>query len=445
MSCLILLAWVGIAEAENAVSSNAPPSKMPGYTLWQTLNLALKQNSDVLIAKKKLEEAAGAIVEARAGFLPSVSTYDNYQRFQSEYATLNGVMTNNRPFLWNVSVRVTETAFAGGAVINRMRIAKLNKQSRMLDYQATVNRVIMDVRIAFYDILRSQSDINVHQRAVDFLQRQAEYEQQRLQVGTGQKLNAMRANVELSLEQAALIEAQNAFRNASLHLGELLNIPSGQAGMPFTVQGQLEILPSAFSEEQCVVNAMEHRPELQVSENEIEVQKKQYIIDRSAILPHVNLFAGYDWISEPDRALPQSYYDGYTMGVGVSWNIFDGFAAKGRMRETHARMEEAEIAESALKNGIRAEVARAFHDLQRALDTVQSQRENMDLAAQSLSLAQANFEQGLITQLDLLQSRLDLTRAQSVELNARFDYNSAMARLERAMGAEFEVTNKEAK
>ncbi|MDB6022086.1 MAG: hypothetical protein JWQ04_1943, partial [Pedosphaera sp.] len=75
-----------------------------------------------------------------------------------------------------------------------------------------------------------------------------------------------------------------------------------------------------------------------------------------------------------------------------------------------------------------------------------SQRENMELAAQSLSLATANFQEGLITQLDLLQSRLDLTRAETVELNARFDYNAALARLQRAMGAEFDLsTGKETK
>jgi outer membrane protein len=444
LSCLILLGCAGLAGAQTAGSSNAPPPTTPGYTLWQTLNLALKQNSDVLIAKKKLEEAAGAMVEARAGFLPNLTTSDNYQRFESDYATLNGVMTNNRPFLWNISVRVTETAFAGGAVVNRMGIARLNKQSRLLDYQAAVNKVLMDVRIAFYDVLKSRADMSVHQEAVNFLQKQLQYEHQRLEIGTGQKLNSLRAEVELSLEQSALIEAQNLSRNASLHLEELLAIPS-VPGTPFTIEGQLETPPMVLDEDQCLVNALEHRPELKTGENDIEVQKKQYVVDRSAILPHVSLFAGYDVVSEPDRSLPQAYYNGYTLGVGVSWNIFDGFAAKGRMRETRARMEQAEIAESALRTSVRAEVARAFHDLQRAKETVESQRENMELAAQSLSLAQANFEQGLITQLDLLQSRLDLTRAQSVELNARFDYNSAVAQLERAMGAEFDVTTKETK
>ena len=69
-----------------------------------------------------------------------------------------------------------------------------------------------------------------------------------------------------------------------------------------------------------------------------------------------------------------------------------------------------------------------------------SQRENVELAGQSQSLAEANFQQGLIAQLDLLQSRLDYTRAQTVELNARFDYNTALAQLQRAMGSQFNLS-----
>jgi outer membrane protein TolC len=39
----------------------------------------------------------------------------------------------------------------------------------------------------------------------------------------------------------------------------------------------------------------------------------------------------------------------------------------------------------------------------------------------------------------MLQARLDLTRAQTAELSARFDYNAAMARLQRAMGTQFQI------
>src|SRR5882724_1513172 len=106
-----------------------------------------------------------------------------------------------------------------------MDIARLEKQSRTLDYEATIDQVIMDVQIAFYDILRNRSDVAVHEQAVNFLTEQARNERARLEVGTGQKLNVLHAEVNLALEQSALIDSRNRLRNSYLRLSEPLMVP----------------------------------------------------------------------------------------------------------------------------------------------------------------------------------------------------------------------------
>ncbi len=444
LGCWILFGCLRCFGADTIVASNPPPAATTShYTLWQAIDLSLKQNPDVLIARKKLEEAAGGVIEARAGFLPSLSTSDNYEVFQSTFATLNGEHPTERNYIWALSVRLYQTAYAGGAVRGRMSIARLNQQSRLLDYQSTVDRIMLNVRLAFYEILKDKADIGVHQQAADFLQKQLAYQRQRVEIGTGQKLDALQAGVELSLEQSALIESQNLWRNAGINLSELLALPYAvdQTETPLAAEGLLDLPPFDLNQVQCLDTAMSHRPELKVSDNDLAAQKKQLVVDRSAVLPHVNLFLGYDVVSEPDRLLPDDYYRGYVAGVGVTWNIFDGFATYGRMTATRARIDEAKISQSAASRSVQAEVIRAFHDLERARETIQSQRENVDLATQSQSLADANFKEGLITQLDLLQSRLDLTRAQTTELNARFDYNSALAQLQYAMGSELNLSD----
>jgi outer membrane protein TolC len=91
------------------------------------------------------------------------------------------------------------------------------------------------------------------------------------------------------------------------------------------------------------------------------------------------------------------------------------------------------------RNAIEAEVVRAFHDLEQAEEIIQTQQRNVALAEESLKLARTNVDLGLTTQLELLQARLDLTRAQTTELSARFSYNAALARLQRAMSSRFTV------
>ena len=154
----------------------------------------------------------------------------------------------------------------------------------------------------------------------------------------------------------------------------------------------------------------------------------------------MNLYTGYDVVSEPNRSADVDHYDGYVAGVSVSWHLFDGLATKGRMHATRARIDEAEISFDAVHRSIEADVLGTYRDLQRAEENIQTQTANVQLATESLKLATANFGLGLTSQLELLQSQLDLTRAQTAELSARFDYNAARARLERAMGSHFQIT-----
>ena len=418
----------------------------PHYTLAECADLALRQNPNVLIAKKRLEEAAGAIIEARAGFLPSLISYANYEKLEADYATLAGTVSN-RTYVWNANLRLTETVFAGGAVRGRMDIARLQKASRTLDYEAVVDQTILNVRIAFYDILRNKSDVTVHEQAVNFFTEQAKNERNRLKVGTGQKLNVLRAEVNLALEQSALVDSRNRLRNSYLRLSELLAIPysANQDVVPFEIAGELRYENMPLNLNDCLARATGHRPELLARADEIDIQRKQLIVDRSELFPHLDLFAGYDVVSEPSIHAQADYYNGYVAGAAVTWHMFDGFATKGRMHATRARIDEAETAFDALRRSIETDVLRAFRDLQKAEEQIQTQSANVQLATDSLKLATGNFSVGLISQLELLQSQLDLTRAQTAELSARYDYNAALARLQRAMGSDFQITDERMK
>lgn len=122
-------ALIGVvcAFAGNDIVSNVVTlTPQPRYTLQQCIDRALDDNPDVLVAKKHLEEAAGGIIVARAGFLPSLTSYANFEWLEANYATLDGSVSN-RSDIWNVNVRLTETVYAGGAVRAGMDIARLQK------------------------------------------------------------------------------------------------------------------------------------------------------------------------------------------------------------------------------------------------------------------------------------------------------------------------------
>ena len=93
---------------------------------------------------------------------------------------------------------------------------------------------------------------------------------------------------------------------------------------------------------------------------------------------------------------------------------------------------EAQLVSTRLQ--VETDVRVAFDQIQTAEATLRPLGQNIDLASKTLDLTTHNFDAGLNTQLEVLQSRVELTRARTTELNGRLALNVAIARLERAMG-----------
>ncbi len=413
-----------------AVAADRPP--LPRYTLAACLDRALEHNPQIRAAAKRIEEAAGGIVEARAGYLPALTSSGRYQYRDADYATLAGSQPDRRPELWDINVLLTETVYSGGAVPARLAIARLQEDIQWLEHRVTVDRVLMETRIAFHDILRQQANVAARREAVAFYERRVEHQQARLEAGTGEKLHLLRAEVNRALERSALEEAEKQRRLATLRLAELLDLPDGESA--FTIRGRLHDIEPVPGRDECLARARANRPELQVRRNQVAIQEHQLRLDRSALRPQVDLFAGYEVVNEPNRNAATDSYDGWIAGVAVRWSIFDGWATRGRMQATAARRDAAMIDETAARQTVDNEVHRAYRELETAQRTIVTQAENVALAAESVELAQKNFAEGVSSQLELIQGQLDLTRAQTALAGAHYDYQAARARLDRATG-----------
>jgi len=426
----------------------APPStpsidQRPTYTLRECIDIALRQNPDLLIAKKNIEAADGGILAARAAFLPQLQSNGLFERIQQGFATIQPQDPDQRPDQYYVTVQVSESLYSGGANTSRMKIARLAKSTQMLNYQTAIDTAILNVRLAYYSVLLAQANIEVRTQAVDLLSRQADAEQNKLTTGLTSRTSVLRAQVSRANELPALLAAKNDLLNGYVKLSQLLNIPykPGSNDPPFQVTGSLGYSPRKYNLADLLDKADSARPELKAAANAIETEEKQLVVDRSAILPHINAFAGYDVTSEASEAAFRSYEDGYTVGLAGTWQIFDGFAAAGHMKSTKARMQAAIATRDQTRLQIEADVRQAYNQLEEAASTVESQDQNVTLARESYVLQNASYDAGLATQLDALQGQVDLTTAQTTEFQARYDYLAATAQLQRSLSGQFEIVN----
>src|ERR1700757_20667 len=232
------------------------------YTIEQAVNLAQEHNPDILIGRKKMVEARGGFIEARSGYLPSLSSSGLYDKRQTQSET------NLRQEDYNAIVKVEQNLYTGGAVASQVAIAQLNIAKANYELQEIANRVTMDVRIAFNELLLNRAKIRVREDSVRVLNEELKNQQEQLSAGMVSKLNVQRAEVALANEQPELFNAQTELKNSYLRLAELFgtDLPPGRRAPPFEISGELEYRPNHADLNDCLARADFNRPVIKARE-----------------------------------------------------------------------------------------------------------------------------------------------------------------------------------
>jgi outer membrane protein len=427
------LAAIGILIAALAVSSQA--FGVPTYTIDQAVAVAEEHNPEILIARKKVQGARGGVIEARSGFLPSLTSNGLVDKRQTQSET------NLRQEDYNVTLKLEQNLYTGGAVTSQLAIARLNVEKQNYELQEIASRVAMDVRIAFNELLLNRAKVRVRQDSVRVLDEELNSQQQSFSAGIVSNLNVQRAQVAVANERPELFNAQTQLKNSYLRLGDLFGTevhPSGETP-PFEVSGELQYQSNHPDLNDCLARADANRAVIKARQKDIEIEGQQYILDRSATRPHVRAFSGYEVYSERDPDVGPEFNYGGVVGINATWNIFDGHATKGRMQATRARREAAVQALAAARRAVASEVRSAFFDLQQAERVLETETTNVQAADEALEIAKSNFAAGLGTQLDILQAASDVTRTRTTRLSAIYLHNVALARLVHACGSSAEA------
>jgi outer membrane protein len=398
----------------------------PSYGIDDAVALAKKQNLEIAIARKQIQAGQGGLVEARSGYLPSLVSNGLYDKREHQDDT------HLRDEDYNVSLRLQQNVYTGGAVGSQVSIARLNIEKQDYLFQEVVSRVATDVRVAFYELLLNRAKIRVREDSVRVLEEELNTQQERLKAGTVGTLNVERAQVALANERPELINAQTDLKNSYLRLAELMGINVVALDPSFEAVGQLEYRQRHFDLNECLARAVANRPEIKARQKDIEIEDKQYVLDQSELRPHIGLFSAYEIYNERDPEVGREFNHGYLVGISGTWHVFDGFATKGRLQATRARRDAAVEALEAARRRIASEVRSIFFDLEQADRILEAETRNAQTAADSLQNAKANLTAGLGTQLDILQAASDVTRTETTRLSAIYLHNSALARLTRA-------------
>lgn len=426
---------------------------VPRFTLNDAILTALQRNPDIQRARQEIERTKGLYLEVRADALPRVDATGSYtdtdphlSNFTGDGGNGGGLNTGFNTVNRNYTIRIqaTQAIFSGGRIPSQIRAADFQRDAAYFAFRDTIDLVIATVRTQFYQVLLNRALIGVQEESVNLLQSQLQDQQNRFDAGTVPRFNVLQAQVALSNQQPDLISARNNYRISQLQLARTIGLdfdPNRGDGPPLECVGNLGYQPYRIPLTEAIEIAKARRPFLKAQKANVLSQSAQVGVARSGFFPQVNATGGADFRSSPISERIDDTRSGYVVGVSGSWAIWDWGQTYGRVKQAKSLLQQSKITYDDAVRQIELEVQQAYSNIVQGAELIRSQQENVGQAQEALRLASARLGAGAGTQLEVLNARVEVTRAQSTTLQALFTYNAAMAEFDRVTATEVIYAN----
>lgn len=432
MNSLRLLPGLFLA-ASVATAQPAPTQAIPDtLDLPTALRFAVDNNFAIRQARERIKQQEGVVVEVKARSIPNVSAAGSYQL--NDETISQSFPASDRA--WNLSLTATQSLYAGGGVRSAIKSTELTREAALLELKGVVNDALLDVRVKFYDILLAREKINVQESNADLLRQQLKNATDRFDAGTVSAFEKLRAEVALANSQVPLIIARNAYRLAIEALRQSLGFVSVTRETLRKVPefvGTLDYVPVAFDLQTSLDAARVSRPELARLAKLVDARESSVTTAKAGRYPNVSAFGGWQLRKGTTDSFGDSR-DGWLVGVQSQWNIFDGAATNGRVAQARSAVEQSRLGLNEQSLAVDVEVRRALSSLQEATELAEASQKVVVQAEESLRLANARYSAGTATQLDVLQSQVDLTTARTNQIQSFYSYNVAVAKVRKAVG-----------
>src|SRR5213083_1777451 len=401
-------------------------------TLDECVSVALEAQPTIQATLYDYAAARYGVTQALAPLLPQVSGLVTATKSESSAVSTfapTGRLTQSQTFkgfseTFIAQVVLSQLLFDFGKNLAATEAARKLAEVAVEDVELQRQLISLAVKEAYTNILFAGRLIRVQEQAVQRAELNLRSAKGFFEVGTRPKSDVARAEVDVANARVDLIRARNALRTARVALNTAMAI---DVDTPTEIQDNLVFEAANLDRAQLRGEALRSRPEYRQSKLRVsaaEATERQTFRD---FFPDISGNGSYGGTQ------PQ-LNENWTLGLSLSWTLFDGGNRVARYHEAKANLEGARQRVKSTELDIIQNVEQAEIAVEEAQERIQAAQALVASAQENFRLAQGRFDAGVGTILELTDAQLALTQAQNTEAQALADYRIALARLDRAVG-----------
>ena len=442
----VVMAFTAISLCLNADGTDVKPMNPQagsGLSLEQSIEIALANNRQVVIAREGMNYAEEKLNEASARRYPTLSSTASYTR-------LNGVASiamggGPKPPVYQIGnvnnskgeLSIKQPLYSGGRIGAGVEAALLGKTVQSNQKDDVSKRVIFQVKKAYYDVLLNEAIVNVNRKSEAVSKAHLEDIRKLTSQGQSSKYELLRAQVQLTNIQSMRLQSETTLQSARFIFVNLLGLPLEQADSLALSDKFNSPTPGGDNLEYVakLEDAFNNRSDLKMAQLKIDMQRQSILLAEAEGKPSFNLTGnvGYEYPSRTEflKQVPGNYWN---TGAMVSIPLLEWGGIKARIRQEESLLKQAEITEIDVRERIKLEVKQTMLLARDARVLVETQQENIKQAEEGLRLAEVGYKNGVNTQLEMLDTEMALDTASKNYVQSLYQYNLAKANLDLVTG-----------
>ncbi len=436
-----LLSATSAFAQPNVVGTNLQvrPAETVTLTFTQALERALSANEGLKVAKERVVETQARVQESKTNFLPQVSLGYNYlpsQRFPviripagvfgPEEQTFQAAFSREN----SMQLFINQPIYTGGRLNSAYGITTSSLDASKLELDRTRQEIEYRVVETFYAALMNERGVAVADEQVRLTERQLELAKARFEGGTVARLDVLQAEVELANAKARRIQSRAQVDTSIQALRGVLSMPQTQV---LKLEGSLDE-PVVGQARAVLDSELPKRPDLQAYTARRHAAEYASNLAQSEWKPSLSFTGNMQYQQDGLNNFLSRDNQSYTFGLSVNVPLFAAPGAAARRGIAQSQMRQAEHGLRYAIDNARLELESAWTALESSAEVVATQEKALELARESVSIAQVSYENGVITSAELNDAQVRLLQTEYLLMQAKYSRITAAARAKVAAG-----------
>lgn len=407
--------------------------------LEEYVALVEKGNLDLKLSTSQIDIAREEVNIAKAAILPNIDVNGSYQRdFNKNFLFINDPDGGSLKFRTNFNNTVDVNAIVDQTVFDPqifagIKMVKLTEELSKLNHQNNINEMEANAASLYWQAVFARESIDVLIENTNLAKTQYNQVQTMYKTGTLSKLELQQFEILYQKTIPVLKSAQAQYKSLLNELKVLANLPLTSK---LILTDNLETIQnSSFLGD--IDESLEQQPQLIALKKEIEIIEHQISGQKKFWVPKLNLVAGYDFSSQDNKFnFGQNTNQLFFGQLGISIPIFSGGRNKAEIAKSKIVKENATQQFIQREQTFLKELQNTEYKYYNAVENIDLHTETIRLSQDELAILSKQLTLGVITPIELKESRLRLIQGKLELLNSYLDLHIAKLQIRRITGTQ---------